>query len=61
MITAAHVVMRFQQYAAYPARVVIVSKRFNPDGFRQEILRFLAAPGSALDTGYSDLLRKEAL
>eukprot|EP00975_Prorocentrum_lima_P022303 4689154-Prorocentrum_lima.AAC.1 len=53
--------MRFQQYSAYPARVVLMSKKWNPDTFHQEILRFLEAPESALDSCYSALLRQEAL
>ena len=61
LITAAHVVLRFRQYSDYPCRAALMSRTWNPDGFQQEILRFLKAPEGWLDTGYSLPLRKEAL
>ena len=61
LITAGHVVLRFKQYTEYPCRAILMSKKWNPDGFHQEILRFLAAREEELDTGYSVVLRKEAL
>ena len=42
LITAGHVVLRFKQYTEYPCRAALMSKTWNPDGFHQEILRFLS-------------------
>ena len=60
LTTAAHVLLRFSQYAEYPARVVLMARKYNPDGYYQEVLRFLHTDERLLDTGYSLPLRREA-
>ena len=60
LTTAAHVLLRFSQYAAYPTRVVLMAQKYNPDGYYQEVLRFLYTDERLLDTGYSLPLRREA-
>ena len=49
LITAGHVVLRFKQCAEYPCRATLMSETWNPYGFHQEILRFLATPETLLD------------
>ena len=60
LTTAGQIVLRFSQYAEYPARVVLMSRTYNPDAYYQEVLRFLHVGVKALDSGYSEPLRREA-
>ena len=60
LTTAGQVVLRFSQYAEYPARAVLMSRKYNPDAYYQEVLRFLHVDPKALDSGYCEPLRREA-
>ena len=60
-VTAGELQVRFRQYERWPARVVLMSRRFNPNGFWDVAQAFLiAAPGS-LDVAYSLPLRTRAV
>ena len=61
LTTAGQVVLRFSQYAEYPARAVLMSRKYNPDTYYQEVVRFLHVDAKALDSGYCQPLRREAL
>ncbi|MFM7989918.1 MAG: hypothetical protein ACKPKO_62450, partial [Candidatus Fonsibacter sp.] len=58
--TAGQLILRFSQYAEYPARVVLMSHTYNRYTQYQEVLRVLHANANALDSGYSEPLRREA-
>ncbi len=59
--TAGELQVRFRQYETWPARVVLLSKRFNPRGCVAEALGLLAAAPGMLDRGFSLRLRERAL
>ena len=61
LTTAGQVVLRFSQYAEYPARAVLMSRKYNPGTYYQEVMRFLHVDAKALDSGYCQPLRREAL
>ena len=42
LMTAGQVILRFSQYAEYPARAALTSSTYNPATFYQEVLRFSA-------------------
>ena len=58
--TAGQVILRFSQYAEYPARASLMSRAYNPATYYQEIMRFLHIDAKALDSGYCGPLRQEA-
>ena len=60
LVTMGQLVVRFIQYTKYPARVALLSQRFNPDGFYDELIHFLYCDETELDFGYSLPLRKKA-
>lgn len=60
LTTAGQVILRFSQYAEYPARVALLSRTYNPDTHFQDMLRLLCVGPKELDSGYSELLRREA-
>ena len=51
LTTASQVILRFSQYADYPARVALRSRKYNPDTYYQEILRLLTVDPKILDSG----------
>ena len=51
LMTAGQVVLRFSQYAEYPARAAVMSRTYNPATYYQEVLRFLHVDPMALDIG----------
>ena len=53
-------VLRFSQYAEYPARAALMLRTRNPATYHQEVLRFLRIDAKALDSGYCEPLRWEA-
>jgi hypothetical protein len=60
LMTAGQVILRFSQYAEYPARAALMSRTYNPAALYQEVLRFLHVDPKALDSGYCEPLRREA-
>ena len=60
LVTMGQLVLRFAQYMKYPARVVLLSQRFNPHAFHQHVLDFLYCDEAELDFGYSLPLRQQA-
>ena len=60
LVTMGQLVVRFIQYTKYPARVVLLSQRFNSAGFYSELIHFLHCDEAELDFGYSLPLRKKA-
>ena len=60
LVTMGQLVLRFAQYRTYPGRVVLLSKRFHPDGFYHEIVHLLHCEEAELDFGYTLPLRKKA-
>ena len=60
LVTMGQLVVRFIQYTKYPARVVLLSQRFNPAGFYNELIHFLHCDEAELDFGYSLPLRQKA-
>ena len=58
--TAGQVILRFSQYAEYPARAALMSHTYNPATYDQDVLRFLHVDPKALDSGYCEPLRREA-
>ena len=51
LTTAGRVVLRFSQYAEYPARASLMPRTCNPATYYQEVLRFLRIDAKALDSG----------
>ncbi len=39
-MTAGQVILRFSQYAGYPARVALMSRAYNPATYYQEVYAF---------------------
>ena len=60
LVTMGQLVLRFAQYRTYPGRVVLLSKRFHPDGFYHEIVHVLHCEEAELDFGYTLPLREKA-
>ena len=60
LLTMGELVLRFHQYEAFPCRVVLLSRKFNPEGFYDETVNLLTCDKDTLDIGYSRLLRREA-
>ena len=60
LMTAGQVILRFSQYEGYPARAALMSRTYNSATYYQEVLRFLHVDPKALDSGYCELLRREA-
>jgi len=60
LTTAGQVVLRFSQYAEYPARASLMSRTCNPATSYQEVLPCLRIDAKALDSGYCEPLRREA-
>ena len=60
LITVGQLVLRFAQYTKYPARVALLSQRFNPQEFHNHVLHFLHCDEAELDFGYSLPLRQQA-
>ena len=61
LTTAGQVLLRFSQYAEYAARAVLMSRKYNSDTYYQEVVRILHVDTKALDSGYCQPLRREAL
>ena len=40
LTTAGQVALRFSQYAEYPARAVLMSRKYSPDAYYRDVLRF---------------------
>ena len=59
-MTAGQVILRFSQYAEYLARAALMSRTYNSATYYQEVLRFLHVDPKALDSGYCEVLRREA-
>ena len=53
-------VIRSSQNRMYPSRVVMMSRRFNPQGFHDEVMQFLHADTASLDEGVSLPLQGDA-
>ena len=51
LATTGQVVLRFSQYAEYPARASLMSRTYNPAAYYQDVLRFLRIDAKALDSG----------
>ena len=49
LMTAGQVILRFSQYAEYPAWAALMSRICNPATYYQEVLRFLHVDPKALD------------
>ena len=60
LVTQGQLVVRFSKYTLFPCRVVLLSKRFNLDGYYDEIIDLLHCDVLLLDSGYALLLRQEA-
>ena len=60
LLTMGELVLRFHQYETFPGRVVLLSRKFNPEGCYEEALNLLTCDKETLDRGYSLLLRREA-
>ena len=60
-VTAGELQVRFRQYELWPARVVLMSRLFNPNGFVDEAQALLTAAPESLDLGYSLPLRTRAV
>ena len=60
LTTAGQVVLRFSQYAEYPALAALMSRARNPATYDQEVLRFPRIDAKALDSGYCEPLWREA-
>ena len=43
LVPMGQLIIRFSQYCGYPSRVVTMSRRFNPDGYHDEVMPFLHA------------------
>ena len=52
--------LRFHQYETLPGRVVLLSRKFNPEGCSKEAVNLLTCDLETLDLGYSLHLRREA-
>ena len=52
LTTAGQVILRFWQYAEYPARVALMSRKYNPDKYYQEVMRLLHVDPKVLDSGF---------
>lgn len=61
MITAAEILLRFQIFDLFPARLWTLSKKYNRLSFRAAIADFVSLPDTCLDVGYSAALQAEAL
>ena len=61
MVTAAEILLRFQIFDLFPARLWTLSKKYNPLSFRAAIVDFVSLPDTCLDVGYSAALQAEAL
>ena len=60
IVTAGELHIRFKQYETYPTRIVLLSRRYNPDGYLHEMKHFLTCSCDDLDRGFSLPLREEA-
>jgi len=60
LITQAHIVIRFDQYARFPTSLWKLTHKYNSCGYASEILDFLRLDDRFLDGGYSALLKQEA-
>ena len=60
LLTMGQLVLRFAQYQKYPARVALLSQRFNPQDFQNQVIHFLYCDEAELDFGYSLPLRQQA-
>ena len=61
LITFSYIVVRFEEFNRYSSAIVHLSRRWNPDGHVASTERFLGAPATVLDAGYSLQLRQAAL
>ena len=59
--TALDLLGRFKQYQEYPYRLVLMCRRWNPDGYLAGAGDFLHEPRERLDTGYSLQLQRLAM
>ena len=60
LLTEAHLVIRFDQYARYSSALWRLTRKFNVEEYAQCILNFLGTEDLLLDAGYSLLLKQEA-
>ena len=59
--TAGELQVRFQQYEAWPTRVALMSRKFNPNGCAGEAFSLISACSEDLDAGFTRLLRDDAV
>ncbi len=51
LVTEAELIIRFKQYEAFPFRLALCCKTWNPTGFLVEVESFLEQPWESLDVG----------
>lgn len=61
LTTEGHIIIRFSAYNAYPFKLWLMCKVYNPLGYLGQITSFLNSDDRMLDVGYSLRLKKEAL
>jgi len=59
LLTMGELVLRFHQYETFPGRVVLLSRKFNPEGCSKAAANLLTCDLETLDLGYSLHLRRE--
>jgi hypothetical protein len=60
LVTQAHIIIRFNQYREYPAKIWKLSKKYNPTLYTSDIISFINEPADNLDYGFSKPLQEEA-
>jgi len=53
-------IIRFSKYRGYPSRVVMMSRRVNPDGYHDEVVHFMHVDATSLDMGFSYPFQRES-
>ena len=60
LVTQGHIIIRFNQYGEYPAKLWKLSKKYNPMLYTSAIISFINEPVDNLDYGFSKPLQEEA-
>lgn len=60
VLTKMHIIIRFDEFLAYPTKGWMLSLKYNPDFYQTEIVAFLQMQDEDLDAGYFLPLRNTA-
>ena len=59
-MTVGQLIVRLSQYCGGPSRVVVLPRRFNPDGYQDGAMHCLHSDATSLDMGFSYPLQRDA-